>query len=204
MTSISMQPAIVKEPSTLVYTLLNAKVIDFDDFYLLVRANHNYMVESVKPFPDDLSVHVRVNFQASVANFHAKLGSIAPYVAVTKLSSLIHENEYARLDQLKRHYGIGTSSGVPSNPAATPLRQFAVPTAPAPVRGKPKTFRQRPAPYKSRVTKKAVESSDAIPIIDLPDTQECDATGYTYTEPEAVQSRFYISDPSDDQEQVCE
>lgn len=218
MTAINMQPALVKEPSTLVYTLTHPNVIDFDDFYLLVRANHGYMVERITPKPDEYSVHVRVGFQASVANFQAKLGALAPYIVVSKLSSLIQEHEYARLDELRRHYGLTAAPAVaaafPSalprvhnSPTLGPLTlqpaPEPVPTAPAPLKRAPK--KQRPAPYRKSAKKGSKEATEStsVPVIqlsdDIPDTQECDVT-YTYAEQENGKSGFYISDSTQDQQ----
>lgn len=203
MTAISMQPQIVKEPSTLVYTLTHPNVIDFDDFYLLIRANHNYMVEKISPKPDNFSVHVRLGFQASIANFQAKLGGLAPYVAVTKLSHLIHESEYGRLNELKQHYGLTASPAVAAN-ILLPRTPTSVSTPTPPAISKP--GKVRAVPYKKPSKKSAKKTeSDAVPVVHLtddmpPDTQECDVTTYTYAEPQNCKSGFYISDSSTNQQ----
>lgn len=137
---------IVHEPCTLVYTLLNPDVITFDQMYLIVRSLHSYMVESITPNPELQNVHVKLNFQASVANAQARLRDLVAAVSVTKLSSFIQEHEFSELEQLRRRFGIGggdvdTASVLPSYRPPGP--------APRPrVRGRrPKAFAQRPAPY---------------------------------------------------------
>lgn len=111
------QGNIVFEPCTLVYTLIDDNSINFDDFALIVRSLHTYMVESITPNKDMHNVHVKLNYQASVANAISKLGFLQDAIAVTKLSSFVDESEFSRLDNLRRRFGIGmpesTQTGIP-------------------------------------------------------------------------------------------
>lgn len=143
---MNRQSNIIHEPCTLVYTLLDCSIIPFNDFELLVRSLHNYMVEAIIPNPDLQNVHVKLNYQASVANAQAKLADLQSIVAVTKLSSFVKENEFPRLEQLRRRFGIGsgdqTSGGVQPVPYRTPSKPRQ-----SRGRGRPKCFAPRAAPY---------------------------------------------------------
>lgn len=104
---------ITSEPCTLVYTLLDTSAIPFDDFHLIVRSLHSYMVEDIIPHPENFNVHVKLQYQASIANAEAKLGDLAALVSVTKLSSFIKDSEISRLEQLKRRFNIGATEPAP-------------------------------------------------------------------------------------------
>lgn len=104
------------EPCTLVYTLLNEDIINFNDFDLIVRSLHSYMVASIVPNPELKNVHVKLNYQASLTNAINKLGSLQPAVAVTKLSSFVKETEFSHLEHLRRRFGIGTSTDIEPQP----------------------------------------------------------------------------------------
>lgn len=108
---------ITSEPCTLVYTLLDTSTIPFDDFHLIVRSLHSFMVDDIIPHPESSNVHVKLQYQASVANAEAKLGDLAALVSVTKLSSFIKDSEISRLEQLKRRFNIGAAE-----PPAGPSR----------------------------------------------------------------------------------
>lgn len=148
---------ITHEPSTLVYTLLDESKINFDDFYLIVRSLHSYMVDSIVPNPEHLNVHVKLNYQASVSNAQQKLGALQSAVGVTKLSSHINESEFSRLEQLRRRFGVGIMDPEPVSRAAKPRGGYR-----RTVRGRPRIFAQRPAPYP------VVEETDT----EYPDAQE--------------------------------
>lgn len=104
---------IVTEPCTLVYTLLDSNELPYDDFYLIVRSLHSYMVEKIIPHPDANNVHVKLQYQASVANAEAKLGDLSSLVSVTKLSSFIKDTEISHLEQLRRRFNIGGADPAP-------------------------------------------------------------------------------------------
>lgn len=103
-----MSRNIVKEPSTLVYTLLDTNALPFEDFSLLVRSLHTWMVESITPNPQSNNVHVKLSYQASVVNAYAKLGDLQNIVTITKLSSFIKDDEISRLEELRRRFNIGS------------------------------------------------------------------------------------------------
>lgn len=104
---------ITNEPCTLVYTLLDKSAIEFDDFYLLVRSFHTYMVETIIPHPESSNVHVKLNYQASLANAEQKLGGLASCASVSKLSTYIADSEISHLEQLRRKFNIGTGEPAP-------------------------------------------------------------------------------------------
>lgn len=168
---------ITYEPCTLVYTLLNEDIISFDDFCLLIRANHSFMVESIVPNSDTNNVQVKLNYQASLVNAISKLGDLQQVVAVTKLSAYVKENELSRLDDLRRRFNINTSSA--TNDVNEPLRQ----PVGGPRRGRggkaASVFAPRPAPYKKAVPKKQpkppTDNEEVYSIDDYPghDTEDC-------------------------------
>lgn len=133
---------ITHEPCTLVYTLLDESKIGFDDFYLVVRSLHSYMVDSIVPNPENLNVHVKLNYQASIINAQQKLGALQSAVGVTKLSSHINESEFTRLEQLRRRFGVGQLDPEPVPRATRPRGGYR-----RTVRGRPRIFATRPAPY---------------------------------------------------------
>lgn len=128
---------ITHEPCTLVYTLLDPSIINFDDFSLIVRSLHSYMVDSIVPNADQNNVHVKLNYQASVGNAIQKLGSLQSAVGVTKLSSYVKESEFAHLERLRRQFAIGVPEC--STDTVQPRRRVN--------RGRGRTFAARPPPY---------------------------------------------------------
>lgn len=147
----------VFEPCTLVYTLLDPEFC-FDDFSLIVRSLHNYMVDSIVPHPDSLSIHVKLQYQASVANAIAKLGSLQSTIAVTKLNGMIKENEYSRLEQLRRQYGLGCVESAAPQPMVRATRGRGRPRQqparfpPAATRYQPYATRPSPIPIQQTIT----------------------------------------------------
>jgi len=184
------QTGLTYEPCTLVYTLLDTRVINFQQFYLIIRGNHNFMVEFIKPLPEQNSVHVKLGYQASIANAVKKLGYLAGSVCVSKLNSLISQDEYSELEQLRQHFGISVSA-----PTASAASEVMPPPPITFKRGRGgRIFNQRPAPYKPKPAKKPT------PSYEIPDTQECALTVNNTCE----QSEFYISDTQENEEQVGE
>lgn len=98
---------ICMEPCTLVYTLLDESVISFEDLKLVIYYNHTYMVDEILPNPKSKTIMVKLNYQASVANFTAKLGDLQSAVSLHKMSSHIKEAEIPRLDSILRRFNIG-------------------------------------------------------------------------------------------------
>lgn len=97
------------EPCTLVYTLLDDSVISFEDLRLVIYYNHTYMVDEIVPNPKNKTIMVKLNYQASVANFTAKLGDLQNAVSLHKMSSHIKEAELPRLDSILRRFNIGAA-----------------------------------------------------------------------------------------------
>nr|QTE03905.1 MAG: hypothetical protein [Phylloscopus fuscatus densovirus] len=143
-----MSMRISNEPCTLVYTLMNPEVINFDDFSLLIRGAHSYQVDSITPHPDMNNVHVKLNYQASIANAQAKLGSLASVVSVSKLSSFVQEDEFSRLEQLRRRFNITNSPGYTDDGSSSTIPQSRIRVR-GRGRGGAKTFAPRPAPYQT-------------------------------------------------------
>lgn len=97
---------VVEEPCTLVYTLTDYKSLSFDDFSLLIRGMHSYMVEDITAFPDSKSMHVKLGYQASIENATKKLGDLAHLCVVSKLSTFVKDTEIQRLNELKMRFNI--------------------------------------------------------------------------------------------------
>lgn len=127
------------EPCTLVYTL-NSDDISFNDFDLIIRSLHSYMVESITPNPDMKNMHVKLGYQASVANAQNKLGDLQEFVSVSKLSAYVKESELSHLDELRRRFNIPSSSSANETNSAPKRAGF----------GKQRrvNYAPRPAPYK--------------------------------------------------------
>nr|QTE03901.1 MAG: hypothetical protein [Phylloscopus fuscatus densovirus] len=147
---MSRQGQISYEPSTLVYTLLENSEINFEDFNLLIRSMHTFMVNDIVSNPDKNNVHVKLGYQASVANAQAKLGDLAAVIAVTKMSAFVKEHEFSHLDELRRRFNIPSSS---SSIEETP--QPAKRTRGGPVR---RAFTARPVPYKKATLQKPMQT----------------------------------------------
>lgn len=137
-----MSRQLVLEPSTLVYTLFDESAISYDDFYLVIRSLHSYMVESINPNPEAKSVQVRLKYQASVENAQAKLGKLQFYCTVSKLSNFVADDELSRLGQLTAMFGIG---GGDFEPPKRGRKTFKAPKT---------VFPTRSAPYKPAAAKK--------------------------------------------------
>lgn len=93
----------------MVYTLCSKSKLPFDQFSLIVRSLHTYMVEDITPFADRNCVHVKLQYQASIKNATAKLGKLAAEINITKLSSFVSETEISLLADLRAKYGFGTT-----------------------------------------------------------------------------------------------
>lgn len=102
---------ITEEPCILVYTLHDSAQLSFDDFSLIIRGLHTYMVEDVVPYPTKFTVHVKLGYQASIENATKKLGDLAEIASISKLSSHVKEHEITRLQELKQRFGIAGTSG---------------------------------------------------------------------------------------------
>lgn len=112
-----------EEPSTLVYTLLTPSKLPFKDFSLIIRSLHSYMVEDIVPMETSNTVHVKLNYQASVKNAKAKLGSLTGMVSVHKFSAFVKDDELSCLDKLRKQYGFGGQASNDQGPENNPKRQ---------------------------------------------------------------------------------
>lgn len=106
----SRSSGVVEEPSTLVYTLIDPNILTYDEFSLIVRSLHSYLVEDIVTYPESNTVHVKLGFQASVANAMKKLGRLESAIAITKLSTFVADKELPLLDSLKRRFGFGIAA----------------------------------------------------------------------------------------------
>lgn len=143
-----MSRNIVMEPCTLVYTNSNPKILPKDDFSLIVRANHKFMVESITPTPDGNSIQVKLGYQASCKNAIAKLGDLNQIISVSKASTLVKEHELSRLEELRRFFNMPTDPQEIQNPIVTKFLS------------KPSVL-SRPAPYKKKATRKPKSAEEA-------------------------------------------
>lgn len=156
---------ITYESCTLVYTLLNPDVLNFNDFNLIIRSLHSFMVEDIIPHEAVNNVHVKLGYQASVINAQRKLGKkLCNVIGVSKLSSHIKESEFSRLEQLRRKYGLDCQSD--EQPGYKPSRNSGS------YRPRNRVFKPRPAPY----TAKKSTLRERSPIWESPDAQEFPTT----------------------------
>lgn len=123
---------ICEEPSTLVYTLLKPTAkLTFENFHLIVRSLHTYMVESITPMPETNCVHVKLGYLASVKNAFAKLGKLQLYATVHKLSAHVQDHELSALDALQKEFNFGGPSES-DNTAPTKKRKRYIPSVELP------------------------------------------------------------------------
>lgn len=139
------------EPCTLVYTLLDSNILSFDDFSLIIRSLHSYMVESIIPNAEKMNVHVKLNYQASVKNSSIKLGTLQNVIAVSKLSNYVQESEFSKLEQLRRQFGLGEPSTSKQSRAFKRLQPYH----------KKKTFNQKIREAVPVPTREFSESSES-------------------------------------------
>lgn len=125
------------EPCTLVYSLLDSNQLCFEDFSLIVRSLHSYMVEAVTPNPATNTVHVKLSYQASIINAQNKLGKLRNIIGISKLSQHVDQSELPRLEQLRLKYGLTGGENEPMQPRGRGNRGGKT-------RG---IFRARPSPY---------------------------------------------------------
>lgn len=171
------------EPCTLVYTLLDPNQLNFDDFSLIIRSLHSFMVDSIVPNPEMNNVHVKLNYQASMDKAQQKLGKLRSIVGVAKLSSHVKESEFSRLELLRRQYGIGDVE--PDTPAAA-MYQRAGPSRPRRGRGAAsRVFAARPAPYTAKP-----KAQEQVPLT-------CDIAESEETYYEDGQPNMYLDDASE-------
>lgn len=122
-------------PSTVVYTLLSNE-LSFDDFDLIVRSLHSYMVDDFIKHPENNSIHVKLGYQASIKNIKAKMGGLSNVIGVMKLAH-VKENELSRLESLRELYSFGFDDAAGSGTSS----------AVGPTRRRPVGGGRRPTPY---------------------------------------------------------
>lgn len=113
-----MSSAMVEEPCTLVYTLLTASKVPYNEFSLIIRSLHKYMVEAIDEHESARTIHVKLGFQASIKNAYLKLGPLlSQHILITKLSQFVKDEELPLLDELRRKYCFGPMSDATTSPA---------------------------------------------------------------------------------------
>lgn len=118
---------IIEEPSTLVYSLLNPSALPFEHFSLIVRSLHKYMVEDIQEHRTSNTVHVKLQYQASVKNAFLKLGpKLAQWITICKLSQFVKDEELPLLDELRRKYGFSFNADAADDESPPCLSQEAV------------------------------------------------------------------------------
>lgn len=144
---------ITYESCTLVYTLLDDSVISFDDFFLLVRSLHSYLVDEFIPNKAMKNVHVKLGYQASINNARNKLGlTLQNVIGITKLSNHIKESEFSRLELLRCQFGLPSGSDEPLHQQSVPQRRNGGGRGRGAAR--PSVFPTRPQPYQKKVQKR--------------------------------------------------
>lgn len=149
------QMSLVEEPCTLVYNNLNPKELPFEDFSLIIRANHKFMVEEITEQPEQQSMRVKLGFQASIKNAYLKLGPrLANLISINKMSQYVKDTEIPRLEELRRKFGFNTTDATEVDYPETSYRSL-----PPPVQ------QQEPAPKRRRTKPMpTVVESDEEPI----------------------------------------
>lgn len=182
-----MARKITYESCTLVYTLLDDSVLNFNDFSLIVRSLHSFMVEDIKENAAMKNVHVKLGYQASVINAQNKLGALKNCIGISKLSSHVKECELSRLDQLRKQFGLFNGSDEQPQPGTSRGGRGA----------RQRIFPQRQRPYTKKAAK--VPYFAEIPEEDdtLPDAQPWGVYSHETTEQ-------YFGDNTEDQQQINE
>ena len=162
---MALRGNICQEPCTLVYTLLNPDELTFDEFSLIVRSLHSYMVEAITPNPESNNVHVKLSYQASLKNASDKLGQLQQFIHVAKLSAFIKDSELPLLERLRTKYEFGRGGDCSSGAIQPKPRRFRQ------NRGA-KVFNPRPSPY---------QRIPAVPQFFDSETQEDGEQAFTAT-----------------------
>lgn len=97
----------VAQQSSLVYTLLNSEQISWDEFSLIIRSLHSYRVTSSQEDPETQTITVTLDYFANTANAQRRLGKAGEFIAVSRLSSNIKNDELQTLQHLKRKFEFG-------------------------------------------------------------------------------------------------
>lgn len=149
--------SICYESCTIVYTLLDESVINYEDFNLIIRGLHSFMVEGIESKPELKSVHVKLGYQASLKTAERKLGTLASVIGISKLSNYVKESEFSRLEQLKQRFGLPNGSDEQIVNRRPPGRK---PTK------RPQVFKPRPAPYPKKGKVSAAASVPPTPRVE--------------------------------------
>lgn len=169
-----------QEPCTLVYTLLDPTIISYDDFELIIRSLHKYLVESITPNREMQNVHVKLGYQASIVNIKSKLGLLRDAIGVIKLSSFIKECEISKLEQLRQQFGLFGGE----NDESRPQRPYKP-------RGRCATFAR---PYARKGVSKPVPTSSSHPTVTF---EEENAQPFPSSQQQDEIANFYIGDNSE-------
>lgn len=112
------------ESCTLIYTLIDSTVITFSEFYLIVRGLHSWKVKKFEPKEAESSVYVYLDYNASLKNVRAKLGTLP--VVVNKQNPFVDTSELSDLSTLRAKFGFGrpTEEEEPETPVAGKKRKY--------------------------------------------------------------------------------
>lgn len=109
---------------TLTYTLLEGAPITIEQLHLILRTLHTFKVKSITKLINYCTVELE--YQANVSNCRSKLGSLADWIAITKVAGDITPDEIPILEALRAKFGFGQSVEEESEPAAIapPKRKY--------------------------------------------------------------------------------
>lgn len=93
------------ESSTLIYKLNDEAPLNFNQFYLIVRALHTYKVKEFTPEEANRIVKVELQYNASMKNVRAKLGNVP--ATVNKQNPFVTTSELSELEALRATFGFG-------------------------------------------------------------------------------------------------
>lgn len=190
-------PQLTMTPCTLVYTLFNPKAIKFDDFYLLIRSLHNFLVEDIIPNPELNNVHVKLKYQASIKNAIKKLGGMAMFTSVSKLSNFVKDDELIHLEYIKQQYGVFTQSDGKPMPYIGGRGKY-----------KKSKYINPPNPYSKRPRQKSIQPAETyIPTrtypAPIPESEEAiDEMPNAQLFPQDEKSNDDSSSDSEDEQQI--
>lgn len=105
MSYFGSQPA--AQQSSLVYTLLDADKITWDEFSLIIRSLHSYRVAGTQESPETSTITITLDYFANAANAQRRLGKAGQFIAVSRVSSNIKTDELQTLQRLKRKFEFG-------------------------------------------------------------------------------------------------
>lgn len=103
--------AVVNNPCTLIYNLLDGAPITLRQLQLILRSLHTFEVKDIAAQDSGQRVVVELNYQANVSNCVRKLGpQLAAWVRCRKLKGDIQREELDELEQLQTMFNFGNNA----------------------------------------------------------------------------------------------